>query len=188
MRHTGTIVLDTDRLRLRRFTVDDAEKMFENWAGNPEVTKYLPWKFYADCNGVKRYLAELEEKYKAPDFYDWCIEWRENGEPIGSVGAVQICERLSSVGVGYCLSEKYWGKGVVPEALNAVLKHFFVTLGAVRVTGAHFVENAKSGKVLKKCGFTEEGVLRKGAMNNEGAFVDAKLYSITDDEYFKRGK
>ncbi len=184
MRHTGTIALETERLILRRFTAEDAAPMFENWAADPDVTKYLPWKEYSRADDVRAYLKGLEEKYLSPDFYDWCIVWKENGEPIGSAGAVSVNDRLRSFSVGYCLSKKYWGRGIIPEAVNAVLKHFFETVGAARVSGAHFVDNPKSGRVLAKCGFKEEGLLRKNALDNAGNFVDVKLYALTDDDYF----
>mgnify|MGYP001637635280 CR=1 FL=1 len=187
MNHTGTISLETDRLRLRRFTDADAEKMFANWAGNPNVTRYLPWKYYDDVEGVRTYLKELQENYRSPDFYDWCIEWKKTGDPIGSIGAVSVNERLRAVGIGYCLSESFWGKGIVAEALRAVLQHFFKVLGAVRVTGAHFTANPNSGKVLVKCGFFKEGTLRKGAIDNTGHFVDVNLYAVTDDDFLKNG-
>ena len=43
MKHQGTKIIETERLILRRFTMDDAEMMFRNWASDPEVSKYLPW-------------------------------------------------------------------------------------------------------------------------------------------------
>lgn len=184
MNHTGTIRLETQRLILRRFTLEDAEKMFKNWANSENVTRYLPWHSYENVDGVKAYLKELQDNYNSEKFYDWCIELKETHEPIGSIGAIGVNDDFSAIGLGYCLSEKYWGHGIVPEAGTAVLKLFFEKLGAVRVSAAHHVINEKSGRVMQKLGMHEEGILRKNAKDNRGNFVDVKLYSITDEDWF----
>lgn len=184
MKHTGTVTLETERLILRRFTADDAPAMFANWAADKEVTRYLPWREYEREEDVKKYLEDLTARYCSEKFYDWCIVPKETGEPIGSAGAVRVDDELSTIGIGYCIGRKYWGHGIVPEAVHAMLKHFFEILGAVRVTGSHFAENPKSGRVLLKCGMKEEGLLRKSTKDNRGNFVDVKVYSVTDDDYF----
>lgn len=186
MKHTGTVELETQRLILRRFRADDADKMFENWAGSEKVTAHLPWAAYKDAESVKDYLRTLENNYSSPSFYDWCIVLKETGEPIGSIGAVGVNDDLSSIGLGYCLSERYWGQGIVPEAGRAVLKLFFETLGAVRVSAAHHTDNPKSGRVMQKLGMRPEGILRKNAKDNKGNFVDVCVYSMTDDDWFKK--
>ena len=186
MKHVGTVKIETPRLILRKFTLDDTEKMFTNWASSENVTKYLPWSAYKSVDGVIGYLKNLQNNYLSDYFYDWCIELKKTREPIGSVGAVSVNEEFSAIGLGYCLSENYWDQGIVPEACQSVLGLFFEQLGAVRVSAAHHVSNPKSGRVLQKLGMQFEGTLRKNAKDNRGNFVDVKVYSITDDDWFRR--
>ena len=188
MNHTGTITLYTERLILRRFTENDAPAMFANWAADREVTQYLPWKEYKSLAETQDYLREVTERYASPDFYEWCVVLKETGEPVGSCGAVQVNDDLRAVGLGCCLSRKVWGLGLAPEATQAMLRHFFETVGAARISAAHHEPNLKSGRVMQKCGMTYEGTLRKNAKDKNGNLVNTCVYSVLAEEYFARQK
>ena len=83
MNHKGTIQLETERLILRRFTIDDAPVMFKNWASDPEVTKFMTWPTHKDV-GVSRWVLDSWiPSYEKDDYYVWAIILKENGdEPI----------------------------------------------------------------------------------------------------------
>lgn len=184
MQHVGTQTIETDRLILRRFTVDDAPAMFHNWAGDPQVTEYLIWQAYADVRGVAEYLRSVAEQYDNPTFYEWAIVLKETGEPIGSIGSYNLRESIEAIEVGYCIGRRWWGQGIVPEALRAVTAFLFRTVGANRIEAKHDVRNPASGVVMAKCGMTREGVLRQAARYNRG-ICDVCLYSILREEFFK---
>ena len=80
--------------------------------------------------------------------------------------------------IGYCIGYNWWGKGYASEALKNILE-YINDIGFVRIYAVHDVLNGKSGKVLIKNGFEYEGVLRKFDINNDGDFIDVKMYSIT---------
>lgn len=85
MKHLGTKQIETKNLILRRFTIDDAEAMYKNWAADDEVTKYLMWPTHTDVEVSKAVLKSWIENYDKDDFYQWAIVYKENGtEPIGS--------------------------------------------------------------------------------------------------------
>lgn len=84
----GTKRLETERLILRRFTLEDAEKMYENWAGDPEVTKFLTWPTHESAEISRQILKEWVAAYDNPEVYQWCIEEKESGEPVGSIAVV----------------------------------------------------------------------------------------------------
>ena len=65
MKHCGTQIIETERILLRRFSKDDAEAMYRNWASDPEVTKYLTWPAHISVN---------ERTWKRPDREYWCSE------------------------------------------------------------------------------------------------------------------
>ena len=81
----GTKRLETERLILRRFTLEDAEKMYENWAGDPEVTKFLTWPTHESAEISRQILKEWVAAHDNPEVYQWCIEEKESGEPVGTV-------------------------------------------------------------------------------------------------------
>ena len=77
MEHKGTIRIETQRLVLRRHTLEDAESMFSNWASEKEVTKFLRWQPYKCVEDTKKMIAEWVASYSKPDFYFWTIELKE---------------------------------------------------------------------------------------------------------------
>ena len=185
MRHKGTVTLKTDRLTLRRFTLSDAQAMFENWANDENVTKFLTWQPHKDVNVTKQLLGLWCESYKNENYYQWAIVLNEINEPIGSISAVKIDERTNSVTIGYCIGKKWWRQGITSEALNAVIKFLFEEVGADCVNACHDPNNPNSGRVMKKCGMTYEGTWRHAGVNNQG-ICDESWYSILKEEYLDK--
>ena len=183
MKHLGTVELNTSRLRLRRFTLADADAMFANWASDPEVTKFLTWPAHADAD-VSRYVLEswLGE-YEKDSYYQWAIELE--GQPVGSISVVAANDSVGTVQIGYCIGKRWWHKGITSEALEAVIKFFFEEVGVNRVEARHDSNNPNSGAVMRKCGMNYEGTLRQSDRNNQG-ICDACWYSILRSEYFGR--
>lgn len=187
MRLFGTQRLETDRLVLRRVSLDDAEPMFRNWAPDPEVTKYLTWSPYRDVSGVESFIREQMELWQRDDHYNWFIELKNIGEVIGSIGFVRYYEDIDSLELGYAIGRAWWGQGIVPEALNAVIDFGFDVLGVNRIAAQHDVQNPNSGKVMRKCGMTYEGTLRQAGKNNRG-IIDICQYSILKGEHVRTSR
>ncbi len=184
MIHKGTQEIETKRLVLRRFLVDDAEAMFNNWASDEEVTKYLTWPTHKDIDNTKKTIAYWVEQYKKDNFYNWCIALKETGEIIGSIGSTVVQEEMECIPLGYCMSKRYWNNGIMTEALDAVIKFFFGEVKANRIEACHHLENIASGKVMQKCGLGYEGIKRHGAKDNSGNYCDVAVYSILAKDRF----
>jgi len=177
MQHQGTVTLETERLRLRRFTPGDAEMMYANWASDPEVTRFLTWPVHSSVDVTRQLLGYWSANYEKPDYYQWALELKDSGEVIGSISVVHMIEPLEEAEVGYCLGQRWWGRGLMPEALKQVLRYLFFEVGFNRVTAGHDIDNPKSGRVMQKAGMLREGVRRQGGRNNRG-FVDMACYAI----------
>ncbi len=175
MKHLGTQTLATKRLTLRRFTIDDAESMYYNWASDPEVTKYLTWPTHTNVEETQQVIRQWESDCEKEDCYQWAIELNEIEQPIGSISAVKVTDEIEAVEIGYCIGKDYWHHGYTSEALAEVMRFFFEEVGANRICAAHDTKNPNSGKVMEKCGMSLEGVCRKAGRNNTG-IVDIALY------------
>lgn len=183
MKHLGTKTIETERLILRRFKVEDAEAMYRNWASDEEVTKFLTWPPHSSVEITKDILKNWINDYKNKDSYNWAITIKENGdEPIGSIGVVDSNERINMVHIGYCISKKWWNKGITSEALKALVKYFFEEVSVNRVESRHDPNNPNSGKVMMKCGMKYEGTMRQADINNQG-ICDYSMYGILAKEY-----
>lgn len=182
MYHAGTTEIQTARLILRKFSLDDAASMFRNWASDPAVTQYLRWPAHSSPETTRRVLRDWVDAYQDPSFYQWAIVPRDLNEPIGSISVVEQNERLGMVHIGFCIGRRWWHRGITSEALAAVIPYLFETVRANRIESQHDPNNPNSGRVMKACGFTFEGTLRQADFSNQG-IVDACRYSLLASEY-----
>ncbi len=183
--HKGTTELRTERVVLRRFTLDDASDVFENWANDDEVTKYLTWPTHSDSSITKLVLQDWISKYENPNFYNWAIELKEEKKVIGNISVVDLYEEADYASLGWCMGRAWWGKAIMPEAARAVLKYLFEECNFNRIDAEHDIANPKSGRVMQKIGMTYEGIKRQGGRNNQG-IVDLAVYSVLRKEYERR--
>lgn len=178
MTHKGTVVLETERLILRKFKIEDAQNMFENWASNPNVTKYLTWGPHEDVEITKLIISDWLKGYEEDNYYQWAIELKGIGQPIGSISVVGINESINAVEIGYCIGEKWWGKGYMAEAFKEIIKFLFNKVGVKRICAKHDTDNPNSGRVMLKCGLEHEGILRKAGKDSTNTVCDLAVYSI----------
>ena len=108
--HKGTKTLETDRLILRQFTMDDAEPMFRNWASDDTVTKHMTWPTHSSMEVTEMVLSDWTKSYRKPDYYQWAIVFE--GEPIGSISVVSHNDRVEKAEIGYCMGRKWWHRGI----------------------------------------------------------------------------
>ena len=182
MNHKGTKTLETDRLVLRRFSSGDARTMYDNWASDPEVTRFLTWETHASVEASRQILGQWELDYARNDNYQWAIVPREIDEPIGSISVVRIDEQVSGFEIGYCIGRRWWRQGITSEALHAVIDYLFGEVGALRICADHDSRNPNSGRVMRHCGMTFEGTLRQACRSNSG-IGDMCVYSILRSEW-----
>lgn len=182
MEHKGTQEIQTERLLLRRAVMEDAQPMFKNWASDAEVTKYLTWPPHDSEEITGMILDEWIRGYEKENFYLWMIVLKKNGdEPIGSISVVEGNDDLAKAEIGYCIGRKWWHKGIMSEALQAVMDYLFDEVGMNRLEARHDPRNPHSGAVMRKCGMKYEGTARQSDRNNQG-ICDACSYALLAGE------
>ena len=182
LNHQGTKRLETERLILRQFKIEDYVEMYNNWACEDAVTKFLTWQTHTNQDVTKSVLADWIPKYENKDFYNWAIELKEENRLIGNISVVSLREETLSAILGYCMGSKWWGKEIMPEAGKAVLKYLFEEVGFNRIAANHDKNNPNSGRVMQKIGMTYEGTLRSAGFCNQGIIDDVR-YSILKSEW-----
>jgi [ribosomal protein S5]-alanine N-acetyltransferase len=148
-------VLETDRLILRRFTLNDAEFIFR-LVNDPSWLRFIGDKNVRDLDGARRYLREGPlDMYERFGFGMYRVEERDSGAPAGMCGLIKR-DTLPDVDVGYAFLPEFRGKGYAYEAASAVLDHGHRVFGLKRILAIVSPDNATSIRVLEKAGMKLE--------------------------------
>ena len=178
MIHKGTKVLKSDRLVLRQFKENDAEEICNGFINQKEFLYYANKKI-TTLDEEKKFLKNIEEKYKSNNYYNWLITLKESKKIIGTIN-LRVEEKNETVEVNYALDNRYTDKGYMTEALNLVKEYCLNELKVNRFQGGCCVENIASKRVMEKCGMQCEGILRRYIVLNDG-YHDMYMFSIVNE-------
>jgi RimJ/RimL family protein N-acetyltransferase len=145
--------LETARLVLRKPTLADAEAVFQRYASDREVTKFLSWRRHQSIEETRAFLECSEREWTQWASGAYLIESRE---PAGLLGSTGLHFESTMIAItGYVLAKDAWGYGYATEALSAIVE-LARTLGVRSLRASCHVENIASMRVLEKCGFVRE--------------------------------
>ncbi|MBI4520729.1 MAG: GNAT family N-acetyltransferase [Gemmatimonadetes bacterium] len=173
--------VETARLVLRRPRAADASDIFDRYARDPVVTRYLSWPTHVSLEETRAFLAFSEGAWARWPAGAYLICAREDGAILGSTG-LSFETRLRAA-TGYVLARDAWGRGYATEAL-AALVGIARAVGLRRLEALCHVDHQSSWRVLEKCGFEREGRLRRHSVFpnlDEPGPCDVWCYATTFD-------
>ena len=170
--------METERLILRKPRMDDASAIFEGWAQDQEVTRYLTWRPHQHLDQTQEFVRGCLEAWERERRFPYMITLKETGEVIGMIDPRIEGPKL---GIGYGAARAHWGKGYIPEATRAIIDWAFQQPSIYRVYATTDIDNAASRRVLEKVGMQCEGILRKYILHPNISDVprDSYMYAIT---------
>ena len=169
---------------LRRMRADDAADVFA-YASDPQVARLVTWEAHASIEDSRRFLDALLQQYAAGAVAPWGVLQRGEGKIIGTCGFMWWRPRHARAEIAYAMGRRHWNRGVMTEAVRAVIRFGFERMGLNRIEARCLPENVGSERVMQKAGMAFEGILREH-MFVKGRFDDLKLYSILRREYKAR--
>lgn len=173
--------LRTERLLLRRLRRTDRHDLYA-YGSSEQVTRYLLWDSYRSLDDADHFLTATFQNYQLGEPASWGIEELATGAIVGTLSYVDHEPKHHRVEIGYALSPACWGKGYMPEAIAALLRYSFEGLNLNRVEARVIPANQGSARVLLKCGFRLEGLLRENLFSR-GAYHDVEVYAILAKEW-----
>lgn len=180
--NNNTKTLESDRLTLRKFKIEDADGMYNNWASDAECCKYLSWNVHKDIEETTSIIESWIKGYEN-GCYNWIVELKDTHEAIGSISVISANEKHSTAELGYCYGSKYWGNGYATEALRTVIEYLLNECNFYLIEARHISGNSASGRVMEKAGMHKDAVLRDRRINKyTGERNDSIIYSIIKDE------
>ncbi len=171
-------IIETERLLLRRITNDDVNEVFE-LRSNPETMKYIPRPLAKTTEDALEHIAIIDEKITANIGINWAITLKDDSKLLGIIGYYRTQLENYRSEIGYMLLPEFHGKGIVPEAVNRLIRYGFDDLKLHSIEAVIDPENIASEKVLQKCGFVKEAHFKESDFY-EGRFLDKVIYSLLD--------
>ena len=179
--------ITTDRLILRRPQGIDATAIFERYAGDPEVTRFLGWPRHRSLADTEAFLKLSDSEWERWPAGPYLVLSQADGMVLGSSGFT--FETPYRAATGYVLARDAWGQGYATETLRAIME-VAPAIGVLRLYALCHPQHRRSWRVLEKCGFEREGILRSYLEfpNLETGVSDVLCYAIvfgTDAEQQK---
>lgn len=154
--------ITTERLLLRRPTTADAGPIFEEYAQDPDVTRFVSWKPHRQVETTAAYLREVLSAKEDTGPWFWVITSKGSDRPIGMIHAELHGHRFN---LGYVLTKRCWGRGYMAEAVGLLVEWALRQDQIHRVWSFCDVDNRASARVLEKVGMQKEGTLRRWFMH-----------------------
>jgi len=176
------VILTAPRLDIREYYENDFPEVHE-YACDPETVKFMTWG--PNTPGETHQFIDLAitQQKKVPRVnYHFVIVLRKAARIIGGCGIHLRNSTLDSAGVGYCFNKKYWGQGYATEALGALLKFGFETLGIYQIKATCDTRNFASARVMEKNGMQQKKLFEKH-LRQKGEWRDSYLYAILSSEW-----
>jgi RimJ/RimL family protein N-acetyltransferase len=167
----------TARLAARPATTADAQVIFDAYASDPVVARYMTWKPHRSVADTIEFLRRCERVWAEGSAFPWTLWLNNDGE---LAGMIEIRVRSHAVDLGYALARRWWRRGLMSEAVRAVVDWALAQPDVYRVWATCDVENIGSARLLERVGMQREGVLRRWLVhpNLSEEPRDALCYSI----------
>jgi ribosomal-protein-alanine N-acetyltransferase len=151
-------IVQTTRLLLRRPQPEDAKVIFDEYAQDPAVTRYLIWSPHSSVETTQAFIASSSAHLEQGTAYPYIIA---NAASAELLGMIEIRPHGHRADFGYVLARRHWCQGFGSEAIAAIVRIAISSPDIFRVEATCDVENVASARALEKAGLTREGLLRR---------------------------
>lgn len=176
--------LETKRLCLRQIRPSDNQAIF-NIFSDPDVTRYYGMESFTEMAQADALVARWRERFADRRLVRWVLVQPEDDWVIGTAGFTDWKRDFRSAHVGYDLGQPYWRQGYMTEVLTAVLDFGFSKMQLNRTEALVMPENFASIALLKKLGFSQEGILREYGFWNR-THHDLNLFALLKREFLSQ--
>jgi RimJ/RimL family protein N-acetyltransferase len=169
--------IKTARLLLRKMKKEDAKEILE-MRSSEEVMQFIDRERASTLEDAERYLERINATIASDNGILWGIELKSKpGKIIGNIGFWRMVREHFRAEIGYMLLPAYWRKGIMKEAIKAVIDFGFTRMNLHSIEANINPGNTASGLLLESAGFTKEAYFRENYYFN-GTFHDTIIYSL----------
>lgn len=174
-------VLETERFRLRELTKEDAPHLYDYFS-DEEVVQYCGLEPFTRKEQAEQFVTQVKSGFRNGMMIRWAIVDKQTGDLLGTIGYHNWNRQHRRAEIGYELKKEMWRKGIMTEVLETVISSGFDRLLLNRIGATVRAENVSSRELLRKFGFSEEGILQE-YQYYLGGFYDLLMYGLTRSTY-----
>ena len=153
------MILETERLRLRKLALDDADFILR-LLNEPSFIQNIGDRGVRTIDDARSYILQGPvATYEKFGFGIWLVEMKDSGAPVGMCGLLKR-DVLEDVDIGYAFLPEFWSRGYAIESASAVMSYAKEKLGLKRVVAVTNADNRSSIRLLAKIGFEYEKMVR----------------------------
>ena len=160
------------RLLIRKPRPADAPLIFDAYASDPEVVRYLTFRPHQALRESEEAVQRFLDNWETGKAFHWLMFHRESGQLMGAISA----RREQGIVLGYCLARRFWRQGYMSEAVNALVEWAFTDSSVFRVWAVCDLDNEASAQLLERNGFHQEGILRKYSLHPNVSEIPRDCY------------
>jgi ribosomal-protein-alanine N-acetyltransferase len=171
-------IVINQQVELSEFRSSDTDALIEHLNDRDiyDRTLRIPFPYsQADAEEWLALVAKITQEQGRP------VNWAIRGPDQSLIGGCGFdgfeVGKSHRAEIGYWLARPYWNRGIMTTVVQRLCQHAFEDFGLVKITAHVFAHNPVSARVLEKCGFIEEGFLRKHVLK-DGKFIDARLFGL----------
>jgi [ribosomal protein S5]-alanine N-acetyltransferase len=176
---TAPSLLETPRLHIRLATEADLPALL-TFNGDDEVTRYLPYTTWQNMNDAQAWYVRMMGLQEAGGTLQFVVVDKQSAQAVGTCLLFRHDEASARAELGYVLARTQWGRGVMREALTALIDHAFTHMALRRLEAEIDPRNTASAALLQRLGFVQEGLLRQRWLT-KGELTDSALYGLLRD-------
>lgn len=159
LNHQGTPVLKTYSCLLRPLEINDVSDIHTYISLDEEMHETFLFPDFKEFSQTKQFVESQLKCYENKNFYLWAIVHQVTQETIGLILTLNADDANYATEIGYVIARPYWNQGLATECLRIVSEYLF-DVGYHRLIASYILGNEASGRVMEKCGFRREGILK----------------------------
>jgi ribosomal-protein-alanine N-acetyltransferase len=169
-------LLETERLFLRNITEDDTREMFF-LRSDAEVMKYIARPLHKNMEETVVFIKNIHESHEKQDLINWAIALKSDNILIGTIGYYRMQKEHDRAEVGYMLHPDFRKKGIMQEALTAIIEYGFTQMNLHSIEAVIDPRNKASETILVRNNFVKEAHFKENYFF-DGAYLDSAHYSL----------
>jgi [ribosomal protein S5]-alanine N-acetyltransferase len=168
---------ETERLLLRPPTRADAPLAFASYTADPQVPRYMTWRPHAAVAATEQFMRRCEDVWEMRTAFPWSLWLKSDGS---YAGMLEARIKGHAVDIGYVLTRRLWRRGLMSEAVGALVEWALEQPEVFRVWAVCDVDNVASARLLESVGMQREGILRRWILhpNISNSPRDCLCYAI----------